>query len=118
MSIENDAKRNAQTEAQASRMGIAAWQLEAARAVGNDLVRDIVNDHRRGVAPPSSPLGPQLLTHTPPPQSTHGWVDAPPLPDTPPGDRYIKAMLDAQDARDRAERIADFVKRGVQSDGK
>jgi hypothetical protein len=75
-------------------------------AVPDSLMRDIVNDHRRGVSPPSS------LATTPgepprPPRGT-GWADPAPL-GPPPGINYIDQMMDAQDARDRAALIVDSV---------
>jgi hypothetical protein len=121
MSIENEARRNAQIEAEANSVGLPAWQLEAARSVPTDLVRDIVNDHRRGVHQVSSPLGKPAdpravmepvgaVTFGP---ANRGWVEAPPLPDSPPGDWAIQRMIDEQNARDRAERVAALAKAGL-----
>ena len=126
MSIGSDAKRNAEIQAEANRLGLQAWQLEAARAVGTDLIADIVRDHRRGVHQVSSPLAstpdPRVITEpvgviTSGPVN-RGWVDAAPLPDSPPGYQHIDRMMNAQDARDRAERVAELARRGVQSNGK
>jgi hypothetical protein len=71
-------------------------------AVPDRLMADIVNDHRRGVSPPSS-----LATTpgAPPPVArTSGWSEPAPL-GPPPGINYIDQMMDHQDAKDRAERI-------------
>jgi hypothetical protein len=47
MSVE-DAKRQQALAEEARRRGIPEWQLEASRAVPDDLVRSIVDDFRRG----------------------------------------------------------------------
>jgi hypothetical protein len=43
------------------------------------------------------------------PTRPSGWVKAQPLEDwSPPGQRYVEAQIDAQDARDRADLKARF----------
>jgi hypothetical protein len=73
-------------------------------AVPDKLMRDIVNDHRRGVSPPSS------LASTPgappPPARLSGWSEPAPL-GPPPGINYVDALCDAQAAKERAALIVD-----------
>ena len=86
-------------------MGASPVQQAMLNAVPDRLMADIVNDQRRGVSPPSS------LATTPgdPPRPARpgtGWADPAPL-GPPPGTRYVDALCDAADAKDRAERIVD-----------
>jgi hypothetical protein len=72
-------------------------------AVPDKLMADIVNDQRRGIPPPSSlaaaPNAPE------PPRGSGTYTPAPLGP--PPGQRWIDAMLDEADAKDRVQRIVD-----------
>jgi hypothetical protein len=72
-------------------------------AVGDNLMRDIVNDHRRGVSPPYSMIASDHSYQAKPQIGERGWVDAQPL-STQPGIGIIDQMCQAQDARDRAKR--------------
>ena len=72
-------------------------------AVSDQLMRDIVNDQWRGVSAPAS------MATTPgarpePPRGGTGWIDPAPL-GPPPRVAIMDRMMDAQDARDRAELI-------------
>jgi hypothetical protein len=79
MSAVEDARRNAELEAEARRRGLQPWQIEAERAVGDGLMADIVADSRR-----SSPVVPRSITerpddHRPTATRGNGWVDPKPL---------------------------------------
>jgi hypothetical protein len=77
----------------AARLGIEEWRLTMARAVGDDLVRSVVEDNR-GSRAPSSPAEPV--------KRGTGWSDPVPLKPQP-GIDIIDAMVDQQDALDKAE---------------
>ena len=102
MSATEDAKRQAALAEEARRRGIPEWQLEAARAVPDDVVRSLVEDFRRGPAQPSSPL--KQSGRTVEVNRGSGWQDAAPL-SQPPGIKIMDAMMDQQDKIDKAERI-------------
>ena len=92
MSAENEKRQQAY---------IPEWQRDMANCVGDDLLRDIVADSKRGLQP-SSPLkqsGPTVEV-----KRGSGWQDAAPL-QQPPGIKIIDAMMDQQDKLDKAERI-------------
>jgi hypothetical protein len=63
----DDARRNADIEARARRMGIEPWVLEMSEAVPTELIREIVADNRK---PPTLPIVP---AESPKPGS--GWVE-------------------------------------------
>jgi hypothetical protein len=93
-----DAKRNAALEAEARRLGLQAWQLDAIRAVGTDVVRTLVSDFRRGPAQPSSiATKPQV-----PPAQPLGWREPTPL-GPPPGTEFCDRLMDHQDKLDRRD---------------
>jgi hypothetical protein len=85
--------------AEARRLGIQPWQLEMSRAVGTDLMRDIVRDHRGGAQRPVSVLqsGPEPVV-----ERGSGWVEPRPL-ESPAGVAICDRLVDVQDALDRAE---------------
>jgi hypothetical protein len=66
--------------------------------------RALVGDFRRGVAAPSSLTSSPAMPAAQRPRGSNGWVPETPLPSTPPGSRYIDALVDDADRRDRAER--------------
>lgn len=78
----------------------ASAAREMAAAVSDDLVRGIVGDHRRGVPQPASDVKGGSARTIP---SANGWIEARPLPASPPGYSHIERMMDAADAEDRAE---------------
>jgi hypothetical protein len=90
----------------------AAWELDALKAVrnpdGSDLLRDLVNDFRRGV-PAASGLGAEARTVriqgampvNAPPVNRSRRAEPRPLR-VPDGTRAVDALCDAADAHDRA----------------
>jgi hypothetical protein len=115
MTVEDDRNR-ARLEAEARRLDITPNALEMSRAVGTDLLRDILRDNRRNVHDRSGILPPETKREAPvsrPPTSQNGWVGPPKVADwKPPGLAVMDRMLDAQDARDRAERERQFNRDG------
>lgn len=89
--------------------GLPEWQKEMARVVGDDLVREIVRDHRRGRPEPSSLAGSAKPAHEP--VYKGGPVERPLGP--PPGVALCDALMDVQDKLDRAARAEQFAKAGV-----
>jgi hypothetical protein len=75
------------------------WQEDMIRAVPNSLIRDIVNDSRRGPTPPSS-LASSVQSEKP--RAPSGGT-APLQP--PPGLNYVDALCDEADRRARAVAI-------------
>lgn len=88
-------------EAEARRRGIEPYQVRAAGAVNDRLVRDLVSDFRAPISQSASMI--PTRSSEPPPTKGSGWVEAAPLksPDT----RWIDAQIDAADRRDRAIRL-------------
>ena len=88
-------------------MSIPEWQREAARAVPTSLVRQVVEDFK--VSPQSRGRSPlvQERDEARPAQAAR----VVPLPKDPPGYEIISRMLDAQDQRDRADRLIEAAKR-------
>jgi hypothetical protein len=107
-----DATDRAKLEADARRLGLAPNTLEMSRAVGTDLIRDIVADGRRHspVQPRGNLPDPQTsLSAARPAIGENGWVDPPAIADwRPPGLAVMDRMMDVQDAQDRAERARRF----------
>jgi hypothetical protein len=104
----NDEKAQAALAARARKAGRQEFEQEMIEALGNDVMRDIVADSRRS-SPlvPRSPLAAELGQGPTAPKPAvgngRGWIDAVPLPSSPPGQRYVDAQLDAAAALDRAE---------------
>jgi hypothetical protein len=73
-------------------------------AMPDRLMRDIVNDQRRGVAAPSSLASKPDAPPVEPRPKGSGWQDAAPLA-PPPGIALLDRMMDAQDQRDKAALI-------------
>jgi hypothetical protein len=92
-------------EAEAKRRGIDPYKVRAANAVGNRLVRDLVNDFRRPISQSASPIPPAREKSVRPKGS--GWQDAQPV-SQPPGINIIDKMCDEQD---RAAKIASIRQR-------
>jgi hypothetical protein len=97
---------------------IPEWMRDCVNVVGDDLMRSIVNDFRRGPPPPGPTLpkvtvqgagtvvtGTDGAKHTPH-QEQGGWVK-PPQVDAwkPPGLEHMDRLMDQADALDKAERI-------------
>jgi hypothetical protein len=79
------------------------------RNAGDDEVRAIVAEQRRGITPPSSMVTPNAPA-APVQRGSAGWRDPAPL--EVPGLKYVDDLCIAQDARDRlanAARMADTV---------
>jgi hypothetical protein len=87
--------------------------LEMAAAVPDHVLRDIaMRDNRAPTGRPGMIPNSQQSTGGGPanvPGSGTGWAREVPI-GPPPGIRYVDAQLDAQDAKDRAEREAQFKK--------
>jgi hypothetical protein len=88
-------------EAEARRRGIEPYQVRAAQAVPNRLVRDIVADAYRGISQSASMLPP---SREPPKPKGTGWVDAAPI-GQPPGVKIIDQMCEAQSRCDCAAAV-------------
>jgi hypothetical protein len=76
------------------------------RAVGDGVLRDIVNDRRTVMVNATPKPTPTRVAA----QNTSGWREAQPL-GPPPGVAQADRLMDAQDARDRAELIAQEARR-------
>lgn len=113
MTIE-DARNREKLEADAKRQGLTPTALEMSRAVGTDLIRDLVRDNRRsvhersGINPPLQDA--RATAYAKPPVGNNGWADPAPLRNG--YDRHIEAQLDAQGVQDRAELERRFGKGG------
>jgi hypothetical protein len=99
MSTVEEAKRIEQLQAEARRLGIPVWQLEAARSVPSDLIRDIVADSRNASGPSSIAASPSQAVG----ERGTGWAKDTPLA-PPPGVAILDKIMDVQDAFDRRER--------------
>ena len=84
-------------------MGVSTTQLSMRAAVGDTLMRDVVNDSRKSKQPSS-------IAKNEPGQSRNGWANPPQISDwRPSGQRYLDQMMDAQDAKDRAARVKEVI---------
>jgi hypothetical protein len=101
MTTIDEARRQAALVAEAKRLGVEPFQLEMARAVGTDVVRDIVKDLRRGPAQRSSSMAEEPGAASTPRQGA--VAVAQPLR-SPPGINLLDALVEHQDRLDRAER--------------
>jgi hypothetical protein len=72
-------------------------------AVPDNFLRDIVRDNRAPQTPSMIP-GSQQMGNVRPAGGGTGWVDSTPLGPSP-HQRYVDQQIDAQEARDRQERI-------------
>jgi hypothetical protein len=94
-----DALAREKLEADAKRLGLTPGTLEMSRAVGTDVIGDIVRDHIGKVSP---------VAHRAVEPATargNGWVDPPAVSNwKPPGLAVMDRMMDVQDTLDRAER--------------
>jgi hypothetical protein len=97
MSVEEE-RRKAALAAEARARGMEPWQLEMSKAVDDKLMREIVNDQRRGVSQPSSMI-PEPPKGEPKPKGS-GWVEPRPL-ESPPGVAILDKIMDQADAADR-----------------
>ena len=98
MSVEDEKRQQALAE-EARRKGIPEWQLEAARAVPDDVVRSLVNDFRSGPSLPSS-----MAQKSPTPEEKRPSFTEPAPLDVP-GIRYVDQLCDHFDQLEKAERI-------------
>jgi len=85
-------------EAEAKRRGIEPYQLRAAQAVGDQLIRDIVADARNGISQSASLIPDRQRSNDRPRASGGGSVPLGP----PPGIEHIDRMVAHQDRIDRA----------------
>jgi len=98
------------------------WMADLVRAVPDQVVKDLVKDFRsynpHPAQDPSAKVVPQGagkvvggddgVAHRPVDQS--GWVDPPQISDwTPPGVKHCDALMDQQDALDRAQRVKEVI---------
>jgi hypothetical protein len=95
------------------------WAADLARNLGTAELKAIVEDLRGYNASPAMgkaakvtvqgagtvTTGTDGAKHTP---ASHGWTEAPPLPQDPPGWRGVDALLDADDRQWREQRKRDF----------
>jgi hypothetical protein len=91
--------------AEIDRLRANPTQRAMLEAVPDRLMRDIVNDQRRGVSEPSS-MATAPGARAPEPRGGTGWIDAQPLK-PPPGVDILDRMMDAEDAKDRAAQIVE-----------
>jgi hypothetical protein len=98
------------------------WVKDLRRNVGDQLVRDIVNDfrnysptHRPDPSAKVLPVGAGRVAEPDPGvahrplQDQSGWRDPPKVDDwKPPGLEHMDRMMDAQDAADRAARLREL----------
>ena len=99
-SATEDAKRQQALALEARRRGIPEWQLEAAKAVDDALVRSIVDDFRRGPSQPSS------MAHkgpAPEPKRGSGWAE--PVSVEVPGVKLVDEICDHFARLDKAEQV-------------
>jgi len=96
-----DPVRQAELAKEARERGLPEYVVEASRAVPDSLVRDLVNDFRRGPSLPSS-----MAQKGPAPEVKRGtgWQADVPLRQ-PPGVDLIDRMVKGQDQLDQLERI-------------
>jgi hypothetical protein len=87
-------------------MSIPEWQRDMSRAVGTGMLREIVAEQR--VAPGERGRSP-IVHEAGEARPNRAVVTL--LPKDPPGYRNIEAMMDAQDARDRADRLIEAARR-------
>jgi len=104
MSSMSEALARAQLEAEARRLGLQPWQLEMAQAVGDGLVRDLVQDFKRGVPQRSS-----IASEGPPRERRSAGAVASPLA-APPGISLVDQLCELQDRIDRADRERELAK--------
>jgi hypothetical protein len=76
--------------------------MEMARVVPTSMLRDIVHDNRAPTGRPGMIPDSQQASGASTGRGS-GWVDPAPL-GPPPGLRYVDQQIDAQDAKDKAER--------------
>jgi hypothetical protein len=82
------------------------------KAVGTDLLRDIIGDSRRS-REPSSVIPSQPSSPRPPIGNGRGWAEPPKVDDwRPPGMAIADRLFDQDDAQWRAELAAKLAKRG------
>ena len=86
---------------EAKRRGIPEWQIEASKAVPDDLVRDLVRDFRNPPPGPSSIASPSKPKVEP--EKGTGWSEPLPL-SNPPGVDLADRLMDQQDQIDRVRR--------------
>jgi hypothetical protein len=80
------------------------WLRRSLKACPNDVMRDIVNDARRGDIHARASVIPQKTNQTTePPRSQNGWVD-PPKIRPPEGVALVDQLVDMQDKLDAAAR--------------
>jgi hypothetical protein len=92
------------------------WVQDLRRVVDDKLMADIVSDFRRSPPPPGPTLptvrvqgAGTVVDGDTPHGGTGGWQESPQLSNwTPPGLREMDAMMDQQDAVDRAARIREL----------
>jgi hypothetical protein len=96
-----DHAKQAALAAEAKRRGIPEYQLEMARNVGTDAIRDLVSDFRRGPSQPSSIAAPSKPKVEP--EKGTGWSEPLPL-SNPPGVDLADRLMDQQDQIDRVRR--------------
>jgi hypothetical protein len=89
---------------EARRGGASDWAVDMARAVPTNLIRDIVGDNRAPTGPSAQGIVPSSQQLSSVRTGGNGNGHVVPL-SNPPGVNYADRLMDAQDARDRAELI-------------
>jgi hypothetical protein len=102
MSIADEARAQAALEAEARRLGVQPFELRMARAVPDDVMRDIVADQRRGVAQPSGLAAESDAPRRSMPRGVAVGAEIPLAP--PPGVALCDRIADHFAALDRVER--------------
>ncbi|MFB9262834.1 hypothetical protein ACFFWD_06550 [Bradyrhizobium erythrophlei] len=112
------ALKQAQRRETLTKLGVPEWQIDMILGgVGDDLMADIVRDFRNG--PASLPAmggaakvrveGAPVVRDAPSHSPGRGWVEPPAVDDwRPPGQAIMDQMMDAHDAKWRADRKKEF----------
>ena len=95
---------DAMLEREAKRLGVTVTELKMREAVPDNVVRDIVNDGRKGISQSTSMLVPEHHKRAERSEPLRRGNDEPRQLQQPPGISLIDAMCDVADARDRAKR--------------
>jgi hypothetical protein len=108
-----DHVRQAALAAEAKRRGISEWQIEASRAVPDDLFRDLVRDFRNPPPGPSSIAKPKVET-----EHRRAMSTSEPVPLVTPYVSHVDRIAESFAAEDRAKRAKELRELKGPSEGK